>query len=94
MLPAATSAQDGQHALAEPVGLLQVRVPGQDELGDAERGVLFYPVGDLGVAADQGRARAAAPGRGWPGREGELLIPHGKFLVAHVIWRLGGKPTG
>jgi hypothetical protein len=30
-----------------------VRVPGQDELGDAQRGVLLDPVGDHDVAADQ-----------------------------------------
>ena len=49
-----------QHALAEPVRLLEVRVAGEDELGDAEAGVLLDPVGDLGVAADQRRAGAAA----------------------------------
>jgi hypothetical protein len=66
MLPAAALAHDGQHSLAEPVGLTPVRVPGQDELGDAERGVLLDPVGDLDVAADQRRARASA--QRWPGR--------------------------
>jgi hypothetical protein len=60
MPPQAPGLQDGQHALAEPVGLFQVRVPGQDELGEAEPGVLLDPVGDLGVAADQGRPGAAA----------------------------------
>src|SRR3984957_19457990 len=60
MLPAAALAQDRQHALAEPVCLLQVRVPGQDELGDAQCGVLLNPVRDLGVAADQCRSRASA----------------------------------
>ena len=60
MVPAAALAQDGQHALAEPVRLLQVRVPGEDELRDAELGVLLDPLGDLGVAADQGGAGAAA----------------------------------
>jgi len=37
-----------------------VRLAGQDEVVDAERVVLLDPVGDLGVAADQGGARAAA----------------------------------
>src|SRR5690606_1569330 len=49
-----------EHALAEPVRLLDVGVAGEDELLDAERRVLLDPVGDLGVAADQGGARAAA----------------------------------
>ena len=59
VLPHAAGGQDRQHALAEPVRLLQVRVPGQDELVDAQLRVLLDPVGDLGVAADQGRAGPA-----------------------------------
>src|ERR1035441_7561779 len=58
--PQAARAQDRQDALAEPVRLLQVRVAGQDELGQAEPCVLLDPVGDLGVAADQRRPGAAA----------------------------------
>ena len=53
-------AELGGGALGEVVGLLQVRLAGQDEVVDAERVVLLDPVGDLGVAADQGGARAAA----------------------------------
>src|SRR3954447_21605857 len=49
-----------QHSLAEPVRLLQVRVPGQDELLDAQRGVLLDQVGDLLVAPDERGTRAAA----------------------------------
>lgn len=49
-----------QHALAEPVRLLQVRVPRQDEVVDAQRVILLDPVRDLAVAADQRRTRAAA----------------------------------
>src|ERR1700724_3005477 len=45
--PAPAPAQLGQHALAEPVRLLQVRVPGQDELRDAQRRVLLDQVGHL-----------------------------------------------
>src|ERR1700730_17931702 len=55
-----TPADLGQDALAEPVGLLQVRVAGQDELADAERGVLLDEVGHLLVAADQGGPGPAA----------------------------------
>ena len=50
----------GQHALAEPVGALEVRVGREHELVDAERGVLLDPVGDLLVAADERGAGAAA----------------------------------
>jgi hypothetical protein len=60
MAPGAAPREDRQDALAEPVRLLQVRVTGQDELGDAEAGVLLDPVRDLGVAADERGARAAA----------------------------------
>src|SRR6202046_5823926 len=56
----ATRAQHRQDALAEPVGLLEVRVTGQDELLDAQRGVLLDQVGDLLVAAHQRGAGAAA----------------------------------
>src|SRR5690348_4568928 len=59
-LPHPASAQLGQHSLAEPVRLLQVRVAGQDELRDAQRPVLLDQVGHLGVAADQRGAGAAA----------------------------------
>ncbi|GDY57808.1 hypothetical protein SVIO_084310 [Streptomyces violaceusniger] len=58
--PQALAAQQGQDALAEPVRLLQVRIAGQDELVDAEAVVFGDPLGHLGVAAHQGRARAAA----------------------------------
>ena len=50
----------GQHALAAPVRLLEVRVPGEDELLEAELGVLGDAVGDLVVAPDQRGAGAAA----------------------------------
>ena len=60
LAPEAAAFEDGQHALAEPVGLLQVRVAGEDELGDADARVLLDQVRDLLVAADQGRAGAAA----------------------------------
>src|ERR1700733_190002 len=43
-LPSPALAQQGQHTLAEPVRLLQVRVPGQDELRDAQVRVFEYPV--------------------------------------------------
>src|SRR6204780_310374 len=56
----APRAQHGQDPLAEPVGLLEVRVTGQDELLDAQRGVLLDQVGDLLVAAHQRGAGAAA----------------------------------
>src|ERR1700691_2094646 len=56
----ATRAKQGQDTLAEPVGLLEVRVPGQDELLDAQRGVLLDQVGDLIVAAHQRGAGGAA----------------------------------
>src|SRR5580700_11678652 len=56
----ATRAKHGQDALAEPVGLLEVRVTGQDELLDPQRGVLLDQVGDLLVAAHQRGAGAAA----------------------------------
>src|SRR5258706_13399760 len=49
----------GQDALAEPASLPQVRVAGQDELADAEGGVLLDEVGHLLVAAHQGRAGPA-----------------------------------
>ena len=51
---------DRHHALADPVGLLEVRIAGEDELVDAELVVLGDPVGDLLVAADQRGAGAAA----------------------------------
>src|SRR6202035_4112491 len=60
MTPDAAPLEDRQHALTEPVCLLQVRVAGEDELGDAGLGVLLDEVGDLLVAADQGGAGAAA----------------------------------
>src|SRR5277367_5675198 len=47
-LPSPALAQHGQYALAEPVGLLQVRVSGQDELRYAQVSVFEYPVGYLG----------------------------------------------
>src|ERR1700735_1170100 len=56
----ATRAQHWQDALAEPVGLFEVRVTGQDELLDAQRRILLDQVGDLLVAADQRGAGAAA----------------------------------
>src|SRR3979409_2086415 len=46
--------------LGEPVRLLQVRVPGQDELVNPVRVVLLDEIGDLGVAADERGPRAAA----------------------------------
>ncbi|CAG7064346.1 hypothetical protein PICSAR18_02361 [Mycobacterium avium subsp. paratuberculosis] len=52
--------QQRQHALAEPVGLFQMRIPRQDEVGDAQFGVFGQPLGDLGVRADQGGARSPA----------------------------------
>ena len=58
--PQAALLEDRQHALAEPVGPLEVRVGREDELVDAERGVLLDPVGDLLVAADQRGAGTAA----------------------------------
>ncbi len=60
MAPRTPAPEQGQHAFPEPVGLLQVRVPGQDELGDPRRVVLLDALGDLGVAADQRGARATA----------------------------------
>src|SRR5580693_6911820 len=60
MTPEAAALEDRQHALAEPVCLLQMRIAGEDELGDAGAGVLLDQVGDLLVAADQGGAGAAA----------------------------------
>ena len=66
VLPPAARGQDGQHTLPEPVRLLQVRVPGQDELRDTQPGVLLDPVGDLGMAADQ-RGPGPAPDQPDPG---------------------------
>jgi hypothetical protein len=43
--------------LPEPVRLLQVRIPAQHELLDAQRRVLLDPLGDLLMAADQRRPR-------------------------------------
>src|ERR1700733_14386584 len=60
MSPAAAPLPERGHALPEPVGRLQARVPGHDELGDAEARVLLDSVRDLSVAADQRRGRAAA----------------------------------
>ena len=45
---------------AEDVGLLEVRVAGQDEVVQAQRGVLGDPVGDLLVRTDQRGAGPAA----------------------------------
>src|SRR6202451_743131 len=45
--PSPPPAQLGQPPLAEPVGLLQMRVAGQDEFGDTQRGVLLDQVGHL-----------------------------------------------
>jgi len=64
--PQAPPAQDRQDALGEPVRLLDVRVPGEDELGDPQPVVLLDPVGDLGVAADQ-RGTGAAADQSEPG---------------------------
>src|ERR1700677_2710798 len=55
----AALAELGRGALGEVVRLLQVRLPGQDEVVDAERVVLLDPVGDLGVAARRSRTSAA-----------------------------------
>ena len=74
MTPEAAPLEDRQHALAEPVCLLQVRVAGEDELGDAGLGVLLDEVGDLLVAADQGGACAAA------GAAGAIRPPTVQFL--------------
>ena len=60
VLPQAALGQHRQHALAEPVGALEVRVRREHELVDADRVVLLDPVGDLLVAADQRGAGAAA----------------------------------
>src|SRR4051812_19247972 len=49
-----------QHALAEPVELLEVRVAGEDELVDPDGGVLRDAVGHLLVAPDERGAGAAA----------------------------------
>ena len=57
---AARASAARQQALAGAIGLLQVRIAREDELADAERVVLLDAVGDLGVAADERRARAAA----------------------------------
>src|SRR5882757_7024128 len=58
--PEAAPLEQRQHALAEPVELLEVRIAGEDELFDPHLGVLGDPLGDLLVAADQRRAGAAA----------------------------------
>src|SRR3954454_9116485 len=50
--------QQGKHLLADPPGLLQVRIAGEDELVETECRVLGDPLGDLLVAADQ-RGRGA-----------------------------------
>ena len=52
--------QDWHDALTHLVGLLQVRIAGEDELVDSELVILGDPIGDLVVAADQGGAGAAA----------------------------------
>jgi hypothetical protein len=56
----AAASQLGSHAFAEPVGLFQVGVAGEDELVDAQRVLLRDQVGDLGMAAHEGGSRAAA----------------------------------
>ena len=61
---AARGPQDRHHALAEPVGLLEVRVAGEDELVEAEVVVLDDAVGHLVVASRRARCRRRrAPGR-------------------------------
>ena len=49
-----------EHELGEAVGLLQVRVAGEDEAVDAEPDVFRHALGDLVRVADQRRAGAAA----------------------------------
>ena len=95
MLPAAALAQYGQYALAEPVGLLEVRVPGQDELGDAERGVLLDPVGDLGMAgasavAEQVNANA---GIGFIISQATQFLRNDVILVALAVYAVLGLLT-
>src|SRR5215470_17501279 len=53
-------AQARQHAFAEPVRLFEVGVAGEDELVEAELGVLDDAVGDLVVRPDERGADAAA----------------------------------
>src|SRR3954463_3839821 len=60
VLEQAALAQDREHALADAVGLLQVRIAGEDELVDARLVVLGDAIGDLLVAAHQRGAGAAA----------------------------------
>src|SRR5690348_16572342 len=49
-----------QDLLADPPGLLEVWIAGEDELVEAEGGVLRDALGHLLVAADQSRRRALA----------------------------------
>ena len=59
-LDQAASGEGGYDALGELPRLLEVRVAGEDEVVDAEVGVLADPLGDLFVRADQRGAGAAA----------------------------------
>ena len=48
------------NAFAHVIGLFEVRIARQNEFIDAEGVVLHHPLRDLGIAADQCRARATA----------------------------------
>ena len=50
--------QDRHDALGDVVGLLEVRIAGEDELDEAVPVIVGDAVGDLRMAADEGRARS------------------------------------
>ena len=60
MFPQAFALEDGQHTFAEPISLFEVGIPGQDEVSDAESGVLDDALCDLGMRSDEGGSRASA----------------------------------
>src|SRR4051794_23541807 len=60
VVPEAGWGWGGEDAFAEPVGIFQVGVAGEDELLDAEVGVLLDALGDLGVGPDQGGTGTAS----------------------------------